>query len=48
MRYITSMKLSLKKNYPCMQSFVDKVSLSKLDENQTIKCEGAITELLKI
>ena len=28
----------------CIQSFLDKVSLPKLNENQTIKCEGAITE----
>ena len=27
-----------------MQSFLDKVSLPKLNENQTFKCEGAITE----
>ena len=28
----------------CIQSFLDKVSLSKLTENQTLKCEGRITE----
>ena len=28
----------------CIQSFLDKVSLSKLTENQTLKCEGPITE----
>ena len=28
----------------CIQSFLDKVSLPKLNENQTLKCEGAITE----
>ena len=27
-----------------MQSFLGKVSVSKLNENQTLKCEGAITE----
>ena len=27
-----------------MQNFLDKVSLPKLYENQTRKCEGAITE----
>ena len=48
MRYTTSIKIFLKKNYPyrknvCM-SFLGKVSVSKLNENQTIKCEGAITE----
>ena len=28
----------------CIQSFLDKVSLPKLNENQTLKCEDAITE----
>ena len=28
----------------CIQSFLDKVSLPKLNENQTLKCKGAITE----
>ena len=28
----------------CIQGFLDKVSLSKLTENQTLKCEGHITE----
>ena len=28
----------------CIQSFLDKVPLPKLNENQTLKCEGAITE----
>ena len=28
----------------CIQSFLDKVSLPKLNENQALKCEGAITE----
>ena len=27
-----------------IQSFLDKVSLPKLNENQALKCEGAITE----
>ena len=35
-------KLSISKE--CIQSFLHKVSLSKLNENQTLKCEGAITE----
>ena len=41
-------KLSLLEE--CIQSFLDKVSLPKLNENQTLKCEGAITqnELLKV
>ena len=28
----------------CIQSFLDKVSLPKLNESQILKCEGAITE----
>ena len=34
----------------CIKSFFDPVSLPKLNENQTLKCEGAITEseLLKV
>ena len=35
-------KLSLTEEY--IKSFLDKVSLSKLTENQTLKCEGPITE----
>ena len=35
-------KLSLSEE--CIQSFLDKVSLSKLTGNQTLKCEGPITE----
>ena len=35
-------KLSL--SGECIHSFLDKVSLPKLDENQTLKCEGAIAE----
>ena len=48
MPYITSVKPFLKKNYPlsekCIQSILDKMSLPKLYENQTLKCEGAINE----
>ena len=35
-------KLSISEE--CIQSFLDKVSLPKLNENQALKCEGAITE----
>ena len=35
-------KLSISKE--CTQSFLDNVSLPKLNENQTLKCEGVITE----
>ena len=35
-------KLSLSEE--CIQIFLDKVSLPKLNENQPLKCEGAITE----
>ena len=35
-------KLSLLEE--CIQSFLDKVSLSKLTEKQTLKCQGPITE----
>ena len=35
-------KLSLLEE--CLQSFLDKVSLSKLTENQTLKCEGPLAE----
>ena len=35
-------KLSISEEF--IQSFLDKVSLPKLNENQTLKCEGAITE----
>ena len=44
MRYITSIKEKLSILEECIQSFLDKVSLPKLNENQTLKCEGAITE----
>ena len=41
-------KLSISEE--CIQIFLDKVSLPKLNENQTLKCEGAIieSELLKV
>ena len=41
-------KLSISEE--CIQIFLDKVSLHKLNENQTLKCEGAIieSELLKV
>ena len=35
-------KLSISEE--CLQSFLDKMSLSKLNENQTLKCEDVITE----
>ena len=40
-----SIKLFLKKNLSeeCIQDFLDKVSLSKFTENQTLKCAGPIT-----
>ena len=46
MRYITSVKVLEKLSIleECIRSFLDKVSVSKLNENQTIKCEGTITE----
>ena len=49
MRYITSIKLSISEeklsiSEECIPSFLDKVSLPKLNENQTLKCEGTITE----
>ena len=43
MRYITSIKEKLSILEECIQSFLDKVSLPKLNENQTLKCEGAET-----
>ena len=41
-------KLSLLEEF--IQNFLEKVSLFSLNENQTLKCEGAITEseLLKV
>ena len=40
-------KQSISEEY--IQSFLDKVSLPKLNENQTLKCEGVVaeSELLK-
>ena len=35
-------KLSISEE--CIQSFLDKVSLPKINENQTLKCEDVITE----
>ena len=35
-------KLSLSEE--CIQSFLNKLSIPKLNENQTLKCEGAITK----
>ena len=34
-------KLSLSEK--CIQNFLDKVSLLKLNENQVLKCEGGVT-----
>ena len=50
MRYITSIKEKVSISEECIQSFLDKVSLLKLNENQTLKYEGAITEseLIKV
>ena len=42
--YQTLFKEKLSISEECIQSFLDKVSLSKLNENQTLKCEGTITE----
>ena len=42
--YQTFFKEKLSISEECIQSFLDKVSLPKLNENQTFKCEGAITE----
>ena len=48
MRYITSIKPFLKEKQSlseeCIQGFLNKVSLPKLNENQTLKYEGAISE----
>ena len=48
MRNIFSIKPFLKKNYSYRNNpyrlFFDKVSLPKLNENQTLKCESFITE----
>ena len=42
--YQTLFKEKLSISDECIQSFLDKVPLPKLNENQTLKCEGAITE----
>ena len=42
--YHTLFKEKLSLSEECMQSFLDKVSPFKLGENQTLNCEGAITE----
>ena len=42
--YQTLFKEKLSISEECIQSFLDKVSLPKLNENQTLKCEDAITE----
>ena len=42
--YQTLFKEKLFKSEECIQSFLDKVSVPKLNENQTVKCEDAITE----
>ena len=47
--YQTFSKEKLSISEECILSLLDKVSLPKLNEYQTLKCEGAITqsELLK-
>ena len=42
--YLNLFKEKLSISEECIQSFLGKVSVSKLNENQTLKCEGAITE----
>ena len=42
--YKTLLKEKLSISEECIQSFLDKVSLPKLNENQTLKCEGAMIE----
>ena len=42
--YQTLFKEKLSISEECIQSFLDKVSLLKLNESQTLKREGAITE----
>ena len=42
--YQTLFKEKLSISEECIQSFLDKVSLPKLNENQILKCEGTITE----
>ena len=41
--YQTLFKEKLSLSEECIQDFLDKVSLSKLTENQTLKCAGPIT-----
>ena len=42
--YQTLFKEKLSISEECMQRFLDKVSLPKLNENQTLKCEVVTTE----
>ena len=42
--YQTLFKEKLSISEECIQCFLDNVSLPKLNENQTLKCECAITE----
>ena len=42
--YQTLFKEKLSISEECIQSFLDKLFLPKFNENQTFKCEGAITE----
>ena len=42
--YQTLFKEKLSLSEKCIHSFLGKVSLPKLNENQTLKCEGAITK----
>ena len=42
--YQTLFKEKLSILEQCTQSFLDKMSLPKLNEDHTLKCEGAITE----
>ena len=40
--YQTLFKEKLSILEECMKSFLDKVSASKVNENQTLKCDGAM------
>ena len=42
--YQTLFKEKLSISEECIQSFLNKVSFPKLNENETLKCEGVITE----
>ena len=42
--YLNLFKEKLSISEECIQSFLDKVSLPKINENQTLMCEGGITE----